>query len=211
MKAERPVPPLVGWGVGVWGAAPGDARCRWPRVRMGWAGDCDTLGWLRRPRPTLLLRRPQQKPTFDGLNPGMERVLTSADDQSQRAEIYRSVVASILLVLGMLVGWNTAPDYYDCGRPGLVMVLLVGILGSLGAVRWARASRPVSTALFCVVPWSLGLAGVAYLGFLLLPLEVVATFVVLRRNTSLRGFRLFFASAAIRIVAFLPIVLCRTL
>lgn len=29
----------------------------------------------------------------------MERVLTSADDQSQRAEIYRPVVASILLVL----------------------------------------------------------------------------------------------------------------
>ncbi|MBV8516411.1 MAG: hypothetical protein JO197_03310 [Acidobacteria bacterium] len=116
-------------------------------------------------------------------------------------------LAIALLVVGTLAGTQIAPDYYDRGRIGFVAMLAVGWIAAFVAARWARASEPAYVATCAILPWSLALGGVSYLGFIFLPLEVVATAFILRRLTPLRGARLALVAIVIRAVAFVPIVL----
>jgi hypothetical protein len=116
-------------------------------------------------------------------------------------------LAFALLVAGALAGSQIAPDYYDRGRVGFLAMLVVGWIAAFLAARWARAPEPAFVAICAILPWSLALGGLAYLGFLFLPLEIVATALILRRLTPLRGLRLAVIAIVIRAVAFVPIAL----
>jgi len=114
--------------------------------------------------------------------------------------------ALALLAGGIWVGWQLAPDYYDRGRLGLPRVLAVGWLVSLVVARRWDGARPVFTATLCVLPWSLALSGLSYVGFLLLVPEVLITAHVLRLHTALRGARPQVAAILIRLAAAVPVL-----
>ena len=123
----------------------------------------------------------------------------------------RALIAVILLIAGTAAGTQIAHDYYDCGWIGLVMVVCAGWIVAFAAARWARATEVILTATLAVLPWSLGLGGLAYVGFFLLPLEIAATAFVLHRNTSFRGWKAASVAVLVRLIAFAPLLACRSL
>ncbi len=139
----------------------------------------------------------------------MERE-TKSDGSATRAPrggASETWVALALLSGGMWVGWQLAPDYYDRGRLGLPMVLGAGWLLSLVVARRWSAARPVFTATLCVLPWSLALSGLSYIGFFLLVPEVLTTAHVLRLHSTLSGVMPHVAAALIRLGAATPVLI----
>ncbi len=99
-------------------------------------------------------------------------------------DLPRSLAALAVVVIVMVavfVSPLVSSDYWDWGPRGLALTMLVGWVVVTAASLRANRRQPWLVALLAVGPWALGLGGMAYIGFLFLPLEVTATTLVLRR------------------------------
>lgn len=134
----------------------------------------------------------------------------SKDDPGRDLPRSVAVFAIIAIVaVAVFVSPTVSRDYWDWGLQGLALTMLVGwmVVGIANVL--ARRRQPWLVALLAVGPWALGLAGMAYLGFLLLPLEVVVTTLVLcrmYRGTRLTARRAFGLAVLARSLACLPLV-----
>lgn len=100
-------------------------------------------------------------------------------------------------------------DYWDWGLSGLAVTMVVGWLIVAIANALGHRRQPLLVALFAVSPWALGLAGMSFLGYLLVPAEAITTGLVLRRcyrDLPLASRRAFGVAVLARGVACLPLV-----
>lgn len=93
-----------------------------------------------------------------------------------------AVVAVLAIIAAAaLVSPILARDYWDWGLRGLALTMSVGWLTVAVANVLAKRPQPWLVGFLAIGPWSLGLTGMGYVGFVFLPAEVMATTLVLRR------------------------------